>query len=43
MIDVIRMLNGMSIIMTPSEPGSPQAAANPAAIEQFLNDDFPGG
>lgn len=42
MMDVIRMLNGLALINAPGEPGSPASNASPAALEQFLNDDFPG-
>lgn len=38
----MRMLNGLSMITDTGEPGSPVANASPAALAQFLNDDFPG-
>ncbi|WP_291072114.1 hypothetical protein [Hyphomonas sp.] len=40
MIDLIRMLNGLAAINTPSEPGSPVSNASPAALAQFMSDDF---
>jgi hypothetical protein len=39
MIDLIRLLNGLALI-TSSEPGSPVSRASPAAIAQFMSDDF---
>lgn len=42
MITLMRMLNGLSAMHASSEPGSPVSNASPAALAQFLNDDFPG-
>lgn len=42
MSTLIRTLNGLGLILSPGEHGSPQAHASPAALAQFLNDDFPG-
>ncbi|WP_291040797.1 hypothetical protein [Hyphomonas sp.] len=40
MIDLIRMLNGIALINTPGEPGSPVSHVSPKALAQFLDDDF---